>query len=189
MGDMGPLSGITLALAAIAAAPAGGASEVPDGVRGCATRAEGTGPLHLRDETNLRIGPVVFYALARPTRLERIRGRDPSLKSGIAVRSGGPVLLRIPPRARADVALNYAARPDGSSRDVRRVADGQTLVRVTPCPPGTRRFTDGRRIGPWTGFAGGFVVRAAGCYPIEVARAGEPFKRRVVGFGRRCQKS
>jgi hypothetical protein len=187
---MGPLSGITLALAAIAAVPAGGVAERPDGVRGCATRAEVTGPLHLRNKANVRIGPVVFYGLAKPVRLDRIRGRDRSLKSGIAVRAGRPVLLRIPPEARTDIALEYAVRRDGSFPDVRHVADGQALVRVSACPPDTRRFTDGRRIGPWTGFAGGFVMRAAGCYPIEVARAGKPFKRRVIRFGRkRCQKS
>jgi hypothetical protein len=63
-------------------------------------------------------------------------------------------------------------------------------VRVTPCPPDTRRFTDGRRLGRWTFYPGGFVVRAAGCYAIEVARRGKPFVSRRVGFGKRCaQKS
>jgi hypothetical protein len=190
MAGMGLAAVTTLAVALVASAGAAPvAKKHGPPVRGCATRAEGDGPLGLHDKANLRIGPVLFYGLRRAATepLEHVRGRDSTLKAGIAVRAGPPVSIRIPRSARRDIALQYAVRRDGSFPDVKHVADGQSLVLIKACPPSTRRFTDGRAIGPWTGFAGGFVVRAPGCYPIEVARQGKPFKRRLVGFGERCR--
>jgi hypothetical protein len=66
------------------------------------------------------------------------------------------------------------------------VREGQALVRLIPCDPATRRFSDGGRIGPWTAFPGGFVLKRPGCYPIEVARQGGSFQRRRVAFAKPC---
>jgi hypothetical protein len=66
------------------------------------------------------------------------------------------------------------------------VEEGQSLVLVKPCPPSTRRFFGSGHVGLWTAFSGGFIVRTPGCYPIEVARRGKPFARRLVALGRRC---
>jgi hypothetical protein len=189
MGGM-TLGGVAIAVALLSSSATSAADrERPDGVRACATRGEVIGPLHIKDSHNLRIGPVVFFGLGTPPKLNHYRGRDPSLKVGIAVRTGAPVLLRIPREARRDIAFEYAVRRNGSFPHVNFVGDGQHLVRIEPCPPSTRRFSDGRPIGNWTAFPGGFVMRAAGCYPIEVARRGKPFTRRRIGFGKSCQKS
>jgi hypothetical protein len=178
---------LTIAALVTAAAAGPGAAERPDGARRCANRAEAPGArLDVSGKDNVRAGPVVFFSLARPTELERTRGQDPSLKVGIAVHAGPPVLLRIPRKARRRIALEYAVDRNGNFPEVRRVEDGQSLVRVTPCDPDTRRFSDGRRVGPWTAFPGGFVVKRAGCYPIEVGRRGKPFKRLRAGIGARC---
>jgi hypothetical protein len=167
------------------------AAEPSTGTRGCRARIESgsqPGGLRIDRRRDLRIGPVVFFGLRRPEHqmISGGRGRDPGAKIPIAVRAGKPVVLRIPPEARQDIALNYAVDRDGSGNDVRRVSDGQYRVRVTPCPPRTRRFSGPGRVGRWTAFSGGFVFRAKGCYPIEVARAGKPFKRRLVAFGAPC---
>jgi hypothetical protein len=187
---MGFVSGIALAVAAVAAAPAGG-DATTEWVRPCPTHIEGPGQLTIDKARDVRVGPVVWFGLANPrtSRPGKFRGSDPSVKSAIAVRAGGPVLLRIPSEARGEISMVYGAERDGTLPNVERVGEGQWLVRVTPCRPSRRRFSDGRRIGPWTAFNGGFVMRAAGCYPIEVARRGEPFRRRTLGFGKRCQKS
>jgi hypothetical protein len=158
------------------------AAAAPDGVRRCSERVEGGVGVTISPRRDIRIGPVVFFGLRRPGRqmVPGTHGRDPGYKIPIAVRAGRAVLLRIPPEARADVALNYAARNAGV------IADGQWLVLVKPCPPRTRRFTNGKPIGRWTAFSGGLIVRTPGCYPIEVARRGKPFTRRLVALGRRC---
>lgn len=163
----------------VASALAAGA---PDGVRRCSARAEGGAGVTIAPRRDIRIGPVVFFGLRHPKRQASpgTPGRDPSYKIPIAVRAGEPVLLRIPPEARGDIGLNYARR------NAERLADSQTLVLVKPCPPLTRRFTDGRPVGRWTTFSGGLVVRAPGCYPLEVARRGKPFTRRMIALGERC---
>jgi hypothetical protein len=151
----------------------------PDGVRPCSARAEGTGPVTISARRDIRIGPVAFFGLRHPERQRVLgtRGRDPGYKIPIAVRAGRPVLLR---SRSSDLTFNYA------TRNVDQVEDGQSLVLVKPCPHGTRRFTDGQPIGRWTTFSGGFIVRTPSCYPIEVARRGEPFVRRDVALGKRC---
>jgi hypothetical protein len=164
-------------------------SERPDGVRRCRNRIEGGGPIQIdAKKRDVRIGRVVFFGLRRAAtdRLESYRGRDYLIKSAIAVRAGKPVFLRIPPEARDHITLDYATKRNGAFFDVRRVADGQFVVRVNPCPPATRQFTNGRPIGRWTAFSGGFVFNARGCYPIEASRPGGGYARRLVGFGKRC---
>jgi hypothetical protein len=172
MAGVGLLVGLAVA--------AGGA---PDGVRPCSARVEGgSGGVTVDARRDIRVGPVVFFGLRRPER-QRImgtHGRDPGYKIPIAVRTGKPVFLRVPPEARGNLALNYARR------NAAKIEDGQSLVLVKPCPSQTRRFFGSGRVGRWTAFSGGFIVRTPGCYPIEVARAGKAFTRRRVAFGRRC---
>src|SRR4051794_3553096 len=158
------------------------AAGAPDAVRPCSARAEGAGGMTISPERDIRIGPVVFFGLRHPERqsFPGTHGRDPGSKIPIAVRAGAPVLLRVPSGARGSLGLNYA------TRSVARLERAQSLVQVEPCSPATRRFTDGRPIGRWTGFSGGLVVRAPGCYPLEVARHGKPFVRRRVALGKRC---
>jgi hypothetical protein len=157
-------------------------TERPDAVRSCHARVEGGGGVTIRPQRDIRIGPVVFFGLRHPERQAVLgtHGRDAGFKIPIAVRAGRPVRLRIPPEVRGDLAFNYGAR------NAAVIADGQSLVLVRPCPPRTRRFTNGRPIGRWTAFSGGFIVRTPGCYPIEVARRGKPFTRRLVALGERC---
>jgi hypothetical protein len=151
----------------------------PDGVRPCDARVEGGDGVTISPKRDVRIGPVVFFGLRHPERQRVLgtHGRDPGYKIPIAVRAGRPVLLRVQSH---ELAFNYA------TRNVDRVEEGQSLVLVKPCPPSTRKFTDGRPIGRWTAFSGGFIVRTPGCYPIEVARRGKPFVRRSVALGKRC---
>jgi hypothetical protein len=63
--------------------------------------------------------------------------------------------------------------------------DGQAAVRVKPCPPRTRRFSDGRRLGRRTGFSGGFPVKSPACVTVQVFR-GERVWSRPVGLGTSC---
>jgi hypothetical protein len=151
----------------------------PDGVRPCQARIEGAGSVTIDARRDIHVGPVVFFGLRHPER-QRIagtHGRDPGYKIPIAVRAGRPVLLRVQSH---DLAFNYA------TRNVDRVEEGQSLVLVKPCPPRTRRFFGSGRVGRWTAFSGGFIVRTPGCYPVEVARRGKPFVRRMVALGKPC---
>src|SRR3954451_25060256 len=151
----------------------------PDAVRPCEARVEGGGGVTITPRRDIRIGPVVFFGLRKPERQRVVgtHGRDPGYKIPIAVRAGRPVLLRVQSR---ELALNYA------TRNADRVEKGQSLVLVKPCPPATRRFSGSGRVGRWTTFSGGLIVRTPGCYPLEVARRGEPFVRRNVALGKRC---
>lgn len=49
-----------------------------------------------------------------------------------------------------------------------------------------RRFSDGRRIGQWTRFSGGFVFRELDCYEIEVSGFGKEYLRKRIALGQRC---
>jgi hypothetical protein len=188
---MGGMHSLLVQLLALAVAAGGAhASERPDGTRGCRARIEaGGGGIEVDRRRDLRVGPVVFFGLRKPRHqfVSATPRSDPAVKAAIAVRAGGPVLLRIPRAARRDLALNYAVERDGTPFNVRRVSDGQSLVRVTPCRPSTPRFSGGGRVGRWTAFSGGFVMRARGCFPVEVARAGKPFVRRRIAFGATCR--
>jgi hypothetical protein len=179
---------LLVVLTALACMPASAVPAGPDGVRRCGARIETPGPTVIRPRHDIRVGPVVWFALRHPERqIVASPGPDLLAKVAIAVRAGKPALIRIPRSARRDIALTYAADADGNTPSVRRVADGQVLVRVEPCPPGTRRFSDGGRVGPWTTFSGGFVLRRRGCYPLEVARVGGRYLRKRVSFGKRCR--
>jgi hypothetical protein len=178
---------LLVALAAVGSMPAHARSERPDGVRRCSARSEAPGKTAIDRRRDIRIGPVVWFQLRHAEgQIVATRGRDLMAKVAIAVRAGKPVLVRIPRSARRDIALNYAADRDGNTPAVQHVADGQTLVRVEPCPPRTRRFSDGRQVGPWTTFSGGFVFKRRGCYPLEVARVGGRYVRKRVSLGKPC---
>jgi hypothetical protein len=58
-------------------------------------------------------------------------------------------------------------------------------LRLRACPPAHKRFFDGLPIGPWTGWAGGIVVREATCVHL-VVRTGSRSYRLALGLGVRC---
>jgi hypothetical protein len=187
MARLGLVILLLIALTAPACIPASAAGPAADGVRRCSARIEAEGRTVIDPRQDVRVGPVVWFSLRHPER-QIVDGHGPDLyaKVAIAVRAGKPVLIRIPRSVRREIALDYAADADGNTASVRRVADGQSLVRVEPCPQNTRRFSDGGRVGPWTTFSGGFVFRRRGCYPLEVARAGGRYQRRRVSLGKPC---
>ena len=156
-----------------------------DGVRPCRTRTEGSRTFEFDKKHDIRIGRVIFFGLGG-ARASFAPARDYRIKSVIAVRAGKAVMLRIPPGARDEIALAYAANRDGSMPAVRRVDDGQSVVLLKPCSERTRRASDGRRIGRWTKFSGGFVFREVGCYPVEVSGSGKEWTRKMIAFGTRC---
>jgi hypothetical protein len=108
--------------------------------------------------------------------------RDEGWKSGASVRGYRAVTVRVARRDRVWVSLDYGEGPSP------RLAGGDPVVRFEPCPPGTRRFSDGRPLGAETGWAGGFVVARPGCATLFVRRAGDRRSTRVrIGFGVRCR--
>jgi hypothetical protein len=60
-------------------------------------------------------------------------------------------------------------------------------VRIVPCPPGTRAFSYDGRVGPVTGFSGGFSMTRPGCYPLDVRVEGGRAYRVRVAFGYPCR--
>ena len=101
------------------------------------------------------------------------------------IRAGAPVVIRVAERDRRYVALEFDVESSGK-RD--RVAeDGQSSVRFHACPPDTKRFTDGKPIGEWTGYPGGLIVERRRCVTFEILEAGRPTIRRRLGIGRRCR--
>jgi hypothetical protein len=98
-------------------------------------------------------------------------------KAGLSVRDYRAVTVRVATRDRGWLALRY--EPEGGAA---------AAVRFVPCPPGTRRFSDGRPLGRETGWAGEFVVARAGCATLLVRRAGARRSTHVrAGFGVRCR--
>ena len=71
--------------------------------------------------------------------------------------------------------------------DSNRSWDGQSSVRFHACPPDTKRFSDGKPFGEWTGYPGGLIVERRRCVTLEFLEAGKPTVRRRVGIGRRCR--
>ena len=109
-------------------------------------------------------------------------GQHDGWKAGVSVRGDRPVTLRVAARDRGWLALEYVP-----GRRATHVVDGDATVRFEPCPSGTRRFSDGRPLGPETAWAGAFVVGRRGCATFLVRRAGAPRSTRIrLGFGLRC---
>ncbi len=200
---------LTLALAVVAAiavvvlialggsgdddAPAARAAIEPprvEGVRRCRERVEGgpsgtgapsTGP------DDVRVGPVTFFGLGRAARARRSQfeplpnGHDQSWKAGITVTAGPPVVLVVDDALERGITLQY----DRRSFDGGRVTEGggDPAVRVEPCPPATPSFSGGR-VGPYTAFAGGFLLGRRACVTVQVFRSGRVWSR-PVSFGTR----
>jgi hypothetical protein len=100
-------------------------------------------------------------------------------KSGLGVRAGAPLRIKVAVRDRSWLAVDYD-RTDRSGK-------GAPEVRVIPCAPDTPRFSDDGVVGEETGYAGGFVVQRNGCGTLLLRREGAAKWRRVrVAFGARC---
>lgn len=100
------------------------------------------------------------------------------------MRAGAPVTLRIAARDRKRAALDY--RPPERRHTEQTVENRDAVVRVEPCDRDHPRFVDGKPVGEWTGYAGGFVLKRRACVTVFVERAGEAPLRRRISFGRRC---
>jgi hypothetical protein len=164
----------------------------------CADRVEpvtGTGaPLPIRPPQvrsgDVQVGPAIFFGLGKAATdqpISRANGLA-AYKSGITVRAGAPVTVSIPRPYRRRVALDYGwgVWPRPGRGFPRSLDQGRHRLVFRACSPRTPRFTDGEPIGPWTGWAGGFIVAGRGCAEIEVRVGGSPQTvRRHIGFGRR----
>ena len=167
-----------LAVLAATAGPAN-AEEVP--TRDCRGRIEsGRGPLSFVQHRAIVVGPIAFSGLldAAPRRALGPWGDDGRLgrKSGVVVRAGRAVVLSVPERHRDRLFLHYTRGEAGTSE-----------VRIVPCPPGTRAFSYDGRVGPVTGFSGGFSMTRPGCYPLDVRVEGGRAYRVRIAFGYPCR--
>lgn len=181
-----------VAVVVLAAGPSAGAGAPFD--RTCATRAEGpaNGPTPPYSNRDVRFGRLVFIGLDGRHAWRLRRGADGMRKIPVVVRAGTPVTVRITPLGRTRARLDF----DMSQwrRTGRRVAagDGQRAVRFEACRADTRRFTDGRPLGPWTGYPGGFLVDRPGCARLTASAPGMRTVRRRVALGvapARCGQS
>lgn len=143
--------------------------------------AGGPGPPY--SSQDVRFGRLYFLTLDRNHRWRQRRGADGVLKIPVVVGAGEPVAVRITPLGRARARLDFDMAQ--WRREGRRVADGdgRRAVRFHACPPTTRRFTDGRPLGPWTGYPGGFLVDRPGCARLTATAAGMRTVRRRVALG------
>lgn len=150
--------------------------------RTCATRAEAPNRVPvILPRRDLVMGRAVFFGLRDGVLVPKARaGEDSVVKLGIAVRTGAPLTVRLTLIGAAGVALDYGGPGSG---DPLRVADGQRAVRFFACPPSTRRFSDGRALGAWTGYTGGFLVAHPGCVRLRVTARGDRAVTRRVAIG------
>lgn len=179
---MAPLL-MLIVLAAIPA-PAGSAPPAPFD-RTCITHAEGPPtsrmpPYHASD---VQLGRVFFLGLGRRHRWQLRRGADGILKVPVMVGEGTPVTVTISPIGRTRARLDFDW--DEWARSGRRVADGdgQRTVRFHACPATRPRFSDGKPLGPWTGYNGGFLVDRPGCARLTATARGMPTVRRRIALG------
>jgi hypothetical protein len=161
--------------------------------RVCKTHAEGAEPddVALPNRRTDVVAGRVSIAFARVA-ARRLSRRKPSynrrawiLKTPVIIRAGAPVVVRVAERDRRDAALDFDVKRWGK-RD-RAAEDGQSSVRFHACPPDTKRFSDGKPLGEWTGYPGGLIVDRRRCVTFEFLEAGEPTIRRRLGIGRRCR--
>ena len=171
------LSLVAVVLAALAAASVAPAQEeVP--TRDCRSRAEsGRGPLSFASN-GVVAGPLAFVGLPRVAAGLPPRSSDGRyfVKAAVTVRTGRAVTVSIPARFRDRIGLGYARTPAPVA-----------AVRFEPCPPAMRAFSYDGRIGPVTGFAGGFVLTKAGCYRVEVHVEGGRTHDVRIPFGYPCR--
>jgi hypothetical protein len=161
--------------------------------RVCATHAEGAEPddVALPDPRTDVVAGRVSIASARsaarllPRRKPTFNPRAWILKTPVIIRAGSPVVVRVAERDRRFVAFDFDVK-DGGERD--RVAeDGQSSVRFHACPPDTKRFSDGKPLGEWTGYPGGLIVERRRCVTFEFLEEGKPTVRRRLGIGLHCR--
>jgi hypothetical protein len=104
----------------------------------------------------------------------------------VAVATGRPVTVRVRRAAPARLYFDNDAPPRQRQIATR---DGQRAVRFEACPPDTRRFTDGRPLGRWTVYPGGFLVAEPGCVRVTARGRGMRTARARLALGvprRRC---
>lgn len=153
-------------------------------LRDCGSRAEGPAPLEPSTRRgDVAVGPIAFVGLARVAGrrgLEHYAGPGGyTVKSGALLRAGTAATLVVARRARRWAALGFASRVPGR----RSPAMARWAVGFRACPAGEAAFGYGGAVGPYTGFAGGFLVRRPGCLPLEVRVAGRPPVRARVPLG------
>jgi hypothetical protein len=168
-----------IAVALLAAGP-------PPFTRTCDTRAEGPQPDAGPGAGSVRLGRLYFLSRGVRELPPGHRGSDPTVKLPVAIATGRPVTVRVPRAARARLDFDHEA-----SARRRRVAtgDGQRAVRFEACPPDTRRFSDGRPLGRWTFYPGGFLVARPGCVRVTARGPGMDTARARLALGvprRRC---
>jgi hypothetical protein len=170
-----------VACMASASASTAQASSTSAPVVDCSRHVEGgQGPL-LPARRDLLTARIAFSGLRdaafapagrfRPTR----RGRWRIWKAGPIVHQSGPVTLVVRHEDRSDLQLLW----QGGS--------GPTVT-FKPCDQDQPAFSYQGRVGPWTGFSGGFRVRRPGCHRLELRQAGarRPLMR-TLRFGvQRC---
>ena len=184
---MALLGAAAAAVAVAAVALAAGSTAPADAPfdRTCATHAEGpaNGPDPPYSRRDVRLGRLYFIGLDRRHAWRLWRGADGTLKIPVVVREGAPVTVRITPLGRTRARLDF----DMSQwrRTGRRVADGagHRAVRFHACPADTRRFSDGRPLGPWTGYPGGFLVDRPGCARLTATAPRMRTVRRRIALG------
>ena len=176
------LAAAAAVLAAVAAGGAGPASAEEIPTRACEARIEaGDAPLRFpgSESGSIFAGPLAFSGLFAKTVSAlgppRENGRY-FAKVGALVRAGKPVVLSVPERYRSRLFLHYS-----------RTDQGEPVVRIQPCPPSTRAFSYAGRVGPVTGFSGGFELTHPGCYPLDVRVVGGRAYRVRIPLGRPCR--
>ncbi|MDA0167957.1 hypothetical protein OJ998_02575 [Solirubrobacter taibaiensis] len=185
------LLSLPVALAMVAVCSAGAAADPPAAQfdRVCETHAEGAEPddIALPDRRrDVVAGSVSIVGANRLSgRKPPANGRSWVLKQPVIIRAGAPVVIRVAARDRRYVALEFD--PDAFSEQNRTVEDGLSSVRFHACPPDTKRFSDGKPLGEWTGYPGGLIVARPRCVTLEFLEEGKPTVRRRVGIGRRCR--
>lgn len=171
---------VALAAAMVAAAAATATAAADDfPTRDCRSRIEsGRAPLSFDRARSTVVGPVAFAALPAAATRAGLgpRGEDGRFfrKAAVLVRSGRAVALSVPERYRSRLFLRYT-REDTS------------VVRLEPCASETRAFSYAGRVGPVTGFNGGFSMTHRGCYPLDVRVDGGRTHRIRIAFGFPCR--
>lgn len=176
----------TLLLASRESPTPAAAPQLPP-LRGCAERAEGGRPPDAAVlPGQVVVGPFRFAGLADISDRREFeiyhRGSRYGIKAGVILPAGVHATLSIGRSARSWASLDYAFRPPGEPS---RTYD---VIRFQACEADKPAFSYDGPVGPITGFSGGFVLRHAGCVPLEARVAGRPVVRRTIRFGvRHCR--
>lgn len=182
-----------LMLGAVTGTGAGAETPSAEFERLCTTRAEAAEPDDIalpESHRDIVAGRVsIAFARVAARRLPRAKPRQNPrawiLKTPVIIRAGSPVVVRVAKRDRPYAALDFDANAWGD-RD--RVAeDGQSSVRFHACPRDTKRWSDGKPLGEWTGYPGGLILERRRCVTLEFLEEGRPTVRRRLGAGRRCR--